>query len=222
MEITLQWFSTPPMDIEYKYYKIMAEFQRISRKLEEYKIYPELLKIKEWKKEMERFLQKISRKNAAEPQEITWENNWENLLELIRFSYRNLSVLEQKAETYYREIREEIEVHSVGINSLYPYEGFLLLHRKKRNSLELYLYALSPVSYEKIPYFTLYWLGEKNYYHFSATEIKTRLHKYFRRRWSNPATFLVETSGDYPSYGAVLPVGLEKIYSRIRFISPKH
>ncbi len=215
MEITLQWFSSSPMDIEYKYYKIMAEFRRIGEKLEHYRIYPERIKIKKWRKEIEAFLQKTHSKDEEAVREFSWENTWENLLELIRFSYKNLVILEQKAEIYYKEVQSHTQVRSVGVESLYPYEGFLFLDRKSRHRLELYLYRLSPVSSQEFPYFSVYWLGEKRYYAFREGEIKDRLVRNFRRRWGNPATFLIETTKDFPSYGAVLPVGLERIYRKI-------
>jgi hypothetical protein len=198
-----QWLFEPPYDPEYKYYLIMATFQKWDTFLRKKALFPEVVLLPRLKKELQSFLHKMEGIMRREQiVDVKEEEEWfldSNKRDIIQKYYTLLLYLSEKVDAYsnyFQELRQKIEMHlkveEVGLISLQKQEGFLILEEpdKEGKLWHIFFYELGMFQWYEMPTYHIYWMGQKRGFQFSWWREGTKLLKQYQLRFPIPPVII--------------------------------
>ncbi|MBX7107917.1 MAG: hypothetical protein K1X61_04645 [Chitinophagales bacterium] len=223
-QLNPNWLTEGWVDFEYKKYLLLAYLQKVSIDFDERKLYPvlsdlvmhfnNLITIKQNKTYVSNFfpkqISKIDFENFRLEFEklIADEKYMEEVESIIDFAIPLMQRSLHEGKEIYKEVEEDLTIFPVGIVSINPEAGYLLLSKSNTSDTRVYSYLITIFenAYEKFRGIKTEFIG--NYAHsFSNTfeEIKFQLIKDFRQL-PNPAVYVITSKMEYPLDETFLPV----------------
>ncbi|MBK9733243.1 MAG: hypothetical protein IPO83_18480 [Chitinophagaceae bacterium] len=223
-ELNPNWLTEGWVDFEYKKYILMAYLQQVSFEFVEKKLYPllsdlvmhynNLHTIKKNKTYVSNFFPKQVSKLDLENFRIAFERlmadeeYMEEVEAIIDFSIPLMQRHLEEGKEIYQQVEDNLRIFPVGIVSLNPEAGYMMLSKNRTSDTGVYSYLITIFenANEKFRGIKTEFIG--NYSRsFSNTfeEIKFQLIKEFKHL-PNPAVYVVESKADYPLQETLLPV----------------
>lgn len=218
------WLTEGWVDFEYKKYILMAYLQQVSFDFDEKKLYPvladlvmhynNLITIKKNKTYVSNFFPKQISKVDLENFKIQFEKlmadeqYMEEVEAIIDFSIPLMERHLEEGKEIYQQVEEHLRIFPVGIVSINPEAGYMMLAKNTLSDTSVYSYLITIFenANEKFRGIKTEFIG--NYSRsFSNTfeEIKFQLIKEFRHV-PNPAVYVVESKMEYPLNETLLPI----------------
>ncbi|MBA2406558.1 MAG: hypothetical protein H0V65_00990 [Chitinophagales bacterium] len=232
-QLNLNWITEGLMDFEYKKYLLLAYLQEVSRDFDEKKLYPvlsdlvlhynNLITIKRNKTYVSNQFPKQISKIDLEIFKVEFEKliadeeYMEDVEAIIDYAIPAMHRQLEDGKEIYQEVEDDLKIFPVGIVSLNPEEGYMMLTKSssKETSVYSYMITIFENANEKFRGIKTEFIG--NYSRsFSHTfeEIKFQLIKEFKNI-SNPATYVIESKYEYPLNETLLPVAKRSL---VRYI----
>ena len=232
-QLNVNWLTEGLVDFEYKKYLLLAYLQDVSRGFDEKKLYPvlsdlvfhynNLITIKKNKTYVSNLFPKQISKLDFENFRIEFEKliadeeYMEEVEAIIDFATPRIHHHLKEGKEIYQEVEDALKIFPVGIVSLNPECGYMMLAKAQSKETCVYEYNITifESAAEKFRGIRTQFIG--NYARtFSSTfeEIKFRLIKEFKNL-PNPATYVVESKSEYPLNETLLPIAKRSL---VRFI----
>lgn len=223
------WLTQGWLDAEYKKYVVMAYLHAVQQNFSDKKLYPDLPELRQHYEKGLQFRQGKGTLKAAFPKspirfDIKTQSVWykteeadndflADLDEVVDFAIPRFQKLFQEGQQLWNEILSGLSLIPIGLMPLRPEEGYLLIHRTRQAETQIYTYNL-----------TLYSDGEPGgrYVHIRYVEsmpksinltfenMKLDLVRRYRHL-PNPATYMLESSWNYPVQETLLPIARQLI-----------
>lgn len=223
-QLNPNWLTEGLLDFEYKKYILLAYLQEVSCDFDEKKLYPvlsdlvmhynNLVTIRKNKTYVSNFFPKQISKPDLENFRIEFERliadeeYMEEVTAILDFSIPLMHRHLEDGKEIYQEVEEDLRIFPVGIVSINPEAGYMMLskNRSAETCVYSYLITIFENATEKFRGIKTEFIG--NYSRsFSNTfeEIKFQLIKDFKHL-PNPAVYVVESKTEYPLNETLLPV----------------
>lgn len=223
-QLNPNWLTEGLIDFEYKKYLLLAYLQEVSLHFDEKKLYPvlsdlvmhynNLITIKKNKTYVSNLFPKHISKMDLEnfrlefEKLITDEEYLEEVESIIDFAVPQMYNHLKDGKEIYQQVEDDLNIYPVGLVSLNPEYGYMMLTRNRSNETKVYEYEITIFegAAEKFRGIRTQFIG--NYERsFSNTfeGIKFQLIKEFKNP-GNPAAFVVESKSEYPLNETWLPV----------------
>lgn len=227
------WLTEGWIDFEYKKYLLLSYLQQVSLDFDEKKLYPvlsdlvihynNLVTIKKNKTYVSSFfprqISKVDFENfrVAFERMISDEEFMDEVETIINFAIPRIHRFLEDGKEIYQEVEEDLLIFPVGIVSLNPEEGYMMLTKSTSRETNVYSYVITIFenANEKFRGIKTQFIGSYSR-SFSNTfeEIKFRLIKEFKHL-PNPATYVIESKNEYPLNETLLPVAKRSL---VRYI----
>ncbi|MEO6165909.1 MAG: hypothetical protein ABIO46_09905 [Chitinophagales bacterium] len=232
-QLNTNWLTEGLVDFEYKKYILLAYLQEVSFDFDEKKLYPvlsdlvmhynNLITIKKNKTYVSNLFPKQISKMDLENFRIEFErliadeDYMEDVAAIIDFSIPRMQRHLENGKEIYQEVEEDLKIFPVGIVSINPEAGYMMLSKNRSTETGVYSYLITIFenATEKFRGIKTEFIG--NYSRsFSNTfeEIKFQLIKEFKHL-PNPAAYVVESKSEYPLNETLLPVAKRSL---VRYI----
>jgi len=221
------------IDFEYKKYILLAYLQDVSRNFDEQKLYPilsdlllhynNLVTIKKNKtytsKLFPKHISKIDLENFRVEFEklVTDEEYLQEVESIIDFAMPRLYKSLENGKEIYHAVEDNLLIFPVGIVSLNPEAGYMMLTKSTSKDTSVYTYEITIFENVnekfrgiKTEYVGMYTRSISN----TFEAIKFQLIREFRNS-NNPAVFVIESKKDYPLYETLLPIAKRSL---VRYI----
>ncbi len=223
-QLNPNWLTDGWMDFEYKKYILMAYLQQVSNDFDEKKLYPvlsdlimhfnNLITIKKNKTYVSTFFPKQISKIDFENFRLEFERlmadekYMEEVTSIIDFALPLMQRYLTEGKEIYQEVEDDLTIFPVGIVSINPEAGYLMLSKNNQRDTRVYSYLITIFenAYEKFRGIKTEFIG--NYSRSISNtfeEIKFQLIKDFRAL-PNPAVYVIESKMEYPLNETFLPV----------------
>ncbi len=232
-QLNPEWLTEGIVDFEYKKYILLAYLQSVEKNFDEKKLYPflsdlllhynNLLTIRKNKTFVSNFFPKrISRvdlENFTVEYEkmITDEDCIVEVEAILDFAIPQLHSFMAEGKELYNTVEENLNIFPVGIVSLNPESGYMMLTGSNTKSTKVYSYhiTLFENSSEKFRGIKTDFIAEYQRSFANTFEgIKYQLLTQFRNE-TNYAAYAIEARNDFPLYETLLPVAKRSL---VRYI----
>jgi len=216
------WLTQGWVDFEHKKYVILAYLQQVQQNFTSHKLFPDLPELRAHCYETQQLQQSKGQINAAFPKnlsgidgakrQLTYQPTHQDdafLTEIDHILGYALPLFQQtlaRGQNQYADIEAQITFLPVGIVPLHLQDGYLFIYRARLHQTDVYQYQirLFENQVERSVHTTYLQTIHKS----AATTfegLKLSLVRQ-RRELPNPATYLVESPGNYPVQEALLPI----------------
>ena len=232
-QLKADWLTEGLIDFEYKKYILLSYLQDVSKNFDEKKLYPvlndmvfhynNLILIRKNKMFVSNsFPKQISKLDFENfkvhfEQMMLDEEYMEEVEAVIDFALPQLHVHLKEGKEIYQEVEEAIKIFPVGILSLNPESGFIMLSNNGSKEMRAYDYEITIFenANENFRGIKTNFIGNYTRSISNTLEaIKFQLMKEFGST-NNPSTFAIESQHDYPLNETLLPVAKRSL---VRFI----
>jgi hypothetical protein len=223
-QLSLNWLTEGWIDFEYKKYLLLSYLQSAGKSFDEKKLYPflsdlllhynNLITIRENKTFVSsHFPKQISRMDlqnfTLEYERMLMDETYmEEVQAILDFAIPQLSTSVEEGKEIYHEVEENLRIFPVGLVSLNPESGFMMLATTGKKDMRVYDYQITIFenATEKFRGIKTDFIGEYER-SFSNTfeEIKFQLIKQFRRS-GNCAAYAIEAKSVFPLQETLLPI----------------
>ncbi|MBA3647584.1 MAG: hypothetical protein H0W62_03375 [Chitinophagales bacterium] len=232
-KLSSDWLTQGTIDFEYKKYILLAYLQEVSRDFDEKKLYPvlsdlvlhynNLVTIKKNKTYTSQLFPKHITKMDLENFKIEFEkliadeDYLKEVESIIDFAVPRIHHFLENGKEIYQSVEENLMIFPVGIVSLNPENGYMMLTQSKSSDTQVYSYEIT--LFENV---TEKFRGIKTQFigHYSRSisntfeSIKFQLIREFKNS-TNPAAFVIESKNVYPLNETLLPVAKRSL---VRYI----
>lgn len=221
MKLSVNWFTEPVFDFEYKKYQLLGYLQQKQMELEANRIYPHIEELDTHIKMLEKFILSKNKWDDTFRKELTGldlkngklvyqsqntETGLEELLAIIHYSHHKITGCHDRFVQESEEIKKQIQLEILGLLPSYLREGFLLIRQQKE--ILVFNYSVQPV---------LDTSGEKKFHYqylekyvpsliVNEESVKKEVIKKFRNKYDHPVFFQISTYPDFPIYETILPL----------------
>lgn len=206
------WLTTDPIDFEYKKYMVLAYDQRLTKELEQQKIYPNLSDIVEKIKIVNEFLSNVQQFEQSKlgvtdidwnKKEVVYQShlidpNFDEIKAIAKFSKSILVDLYDKYRRLLDDVDYSIVISGCKVDIFNMYDGYIVLKTGKRDKI-LY-YEVVRLLYPKI--------------HYVLKTSKVSEQEYYSDRLTKNV-FDVIFKGNYPMKESTLPVYRRKFLENL-------
>ncbi|MCU0431201.1 MAG: hypothetical protein MUF42_14655 [Cytophagaceae bacterium] len=228
------WLTEGLIDFEYKKYILLAYLQGVRNEFQERKLYPvfaellthyrHLVELKQNKSLLrERFPKELSggdfEKLEMFYKELVDDDKvMSELEEIMEYSIPKLEEQLNEGKDIYEEVENGMSITPVGLYSLNASTGFMMLYVDGKKETKVYEYEITIFenAEEKFRGVHTQYLESIPRNQFTTYEsIKVELSRKYPR-FSNPATYLIDSKVAYPLEEALLPIAKRML---VRFLS---
>lgn len=221
-ELDKNWLTEGIFDFEYKKYVLMGYFQHVSDQFTRNRLHPCLPELKSHLDACVSIQSNKSRVRTNLPRNVTgvdvrtWQLQYEEMHQddpymsdlnyILDFAIPRFSRSIAEGSERFSEVEENVKVSPVGIVPLRLQEGYLLFLHTFQPLVSIFQYQLALYNalkerYLKTQFVETVRIGVGN----TVSQIKVDLTKR-NRALPNPATYIVESSYEYPLHETLLPV----------------
>jgi hypothetical protein len=232
-QLSPNWLTEGWVDYEYKKYVLLAYLQSANKSFDEKKLYPflsdlllhynNLITIKENKTFVSSlFPKQISKvdlqKFTLEYEKMMMDDEYmEEVEAILDFAIPKMNASLEEGKEIYHDVEENLNIFPIGIVSLNPESGYMMLAKSRSKATQVYSYQITifESASEKYRGIKTDFIGE--YLRtFSNTfeEIKFQLIKQFRHS-SHHAAFAIEAKNEFPLNETLLPIAKRSL---VRYI----
>lgn len=223
------WITEDHIDFEYKKYILLAYLQEVSKNFDRELLYPflrdliahhkALLEIKQlqqqFHKNFKEELVDIDLEKLKLIYEKVSEDSWmmEEIIRIIDFSIPKFEQYLEEGSKKFDQIAKSLKFQTIGIESLRPSEGYLMLEDSSGSGTRVYEYSLSFFERPDATYRGLNMEFVSVYQRSITTTyeaIKIDVLKTFGK-YSNPGTYLISTEMALPFEETFLPIAKRKL-----------
>jgi len=223
-QLSPNWITEGLLDFEYKKYVLLAYLQKAGKSFDEKKLYPflsdlilhynNLVTIRENKTFVSNlFPKKISKLDLqqftlAYEKMIADESYMKEVEAILDFAIPKMNESLEEGKEIYHDVEEHLNIYPVGLVSLNPDSGYMMLTRVTTKETTVFSYQITifESAQEKFRGIKTDFIGD---YPLSFTntleEIKFQLMKQFRQS-ANYAAYAVESKVDFPMKETLLPI----------------
>lgn len=232
--LSANWFIEGSVDFEHKKYVLLSYLQQINRHFHSNRLYPDLtdlvfhynnlLKFKENKMMLQNAFP--SRLTAAdiEAVRLTYEKMikddalMQEIEQIISYAISKINPALQEGKEIFEFVESRLNIQSVGVVPLYPYQGYLLLSNGDEKGTLVFEYQITIFKNHNENLrgvnTTFLMSYEKNFIHTPQLIRKDLIHQ--RRDLPNPAVYHIESDIRFPLEQTLLPLAKRSL---VKFIS---
>ena len=223
-QLNPDWLTEGHIDFEYKKYILLAYLQSVSKSFDDKKLYPfladlllhynNLVTIRKNKSFVSNLFPKEISKVDLENFTLEYEkmlmdeSYMEEVEAILDFAIPQLYSSVEEGKEIYQDVEENLSIFPIGIVSLNPESGYMMLTKSSSKEMRVYGYQITifESASEKYRGIKTDFIGEY-LRSFSNTfeEVKFQLMKQFRNS-GNHAAYAVEARFDFPLNETLLPV----------------
>lgn len=236
-QLNSNWLTEGLLDFEYKKYILLAYLQSVNKSFDEKKLYPflsdlllhynNLVTIKKNKTFVSNLfpkeISKVDLENfTLEYEKMIMDETYMAEVEaILNYAIPQLYSSVEEGKEIYQDVEENLSIFPIGIVSLNPESGYMMLAGSRSKETRVYSYHITifESSNEKYRGIKTDFIGE--YLRgFSNTfeEIKLQLIKQFKNT-SNYAAYAVQARHDFPLHETLLPVAKRSLVRHIYSIA---
>lgn len=234
MSLSVNWFIEGSVDFERKKYQLLAYLQQINYHFHKTKLYPDLhdlifhynnlIKFKESKSALQKTFPERLSSADIEAVKLTYEKMITDdslMLEIesiISFSLNKLDPVIQEGREIYDFVESRLNVEPVGLMSLYPYQGYLLLSNGQNADIKAYEFQVTIFESKDEKYRginTSFIASYKRNFVYTPESIKNDL-IVNGSGFANPAVYHVESDIAFPLEQTLLPLAKRSL---VKYIS---
>jgi len=232
-QLNSNWLTEGIIDFEYKKYILLAYLQSVNKSFDEKKLYPflsdlllhynNLVTIKTNKtfasSLFPKHISKVDLENFTLEYEkmLMDEDYMEEVEAILDFAIPKMYDQVEEGKEIYQDVEEKLSIFPVGIVSLNPESGFMMLAKSSSKELRVYGYHITIFenAHEKFRGIKTDFIGVYQR-SFSNTfeEIKFQLIRQYKNT-GNHAAYAVEAQSDFPLHETLLPVAKRSL---VRYI----
>lgn len=232
--LSLQTFLSAGPDLESNQYQILSRLKSYHDEFSHNRLYPALSELIDLVHSLESLLQEQEQINQRLPQElkqIDLKNKrlvfepahhdfpgLERVLTLIRWALPRIREMISEGMEIFDFVEENVSIEEVGLMPMYKDEGYYFIPDNRASLLHLLRYETSLFTSGNEKYRTLKTTTvdslEQSSIRRSPESIKLELIEH-HQDLPNPATFLCETTLDFPYAETILPIAKRKLMARL-------
>lgn len=231
------WITEGLIDFEYKKYLLLAYLKEVSKNFDERRLYPflsdllahynNLVTLKQNKtfvsKQFPRHISRIDLENfAIEYERMMLDDScMEEVEAILDFAIPRMYQSLSEGRELYHDVEQHLQIYPVGIVSLNPEAGFMMLVLPHTRHTQVYRYQITVFesSDEKFRGIRTVLVGEYQQSFVNTLEaIKLQVIHQLQAE-DNPATFAVEALASFPLQETLLPVARRSL---VRYICLNH
>ena len=232
-QLNINWLTEGWIDFEYKKYMLLAYLQSASKSFDEKKLYPflsdlmmhynNLVTIRENKtfvaNHFPKQISKIDLENfTIEYEKMLMDEKYMNEVEaILDFAIPKMYSQVEEGKNLYHEVEDELKIFPVGMISLNPESGYMMLTTQHTKETLVYYYNITIFENAeekfrgiKTDFIGCYQRSIAN----TFEAIKSELIRQFRTT-INHAAFAIEAKGDFPFNETLLPIAKRSL---VRYI----
>jgi len=232
-QLSPNWLTEGWIDFEYKKYILLSYLQSANKSFDEKKLYPflsdlllhynNLITIKQNKTFVKSLfpkqISKVDLQNfTIEYEKMMMDDKYmEEVESILDFAIPRMNASLEDGKEIYHDVEEKLSIFPVGLVSLNPESGFMMLAKVKSKETKVYSYQITIFESAnenfrgiKTDFIGDYQRGFSN----TFEEIKSQLIREFRHTL-NYAAFAIEAKNDFPLNETLLPIAKRSL---VRYI----
>ncbi len=220
----LNWVTEGLIDFEYKKYVLLDFLQSISKDFDERKIYPGLSGLIDHYSSLFQLKQNKALLNNSFPQQLSKidfekfrlqfeklvedESNMQEIESIIDFALPQLYNSMNEGKELYQWVEDKLSIFPVGIIPINTENGYMFLSQSASKDIMVYEYMITIFENSNEKFRGIKTNFVTSYYKSIATTYESVKGEMIKnhRDFPNPATFLIESSMDFPLKESLLPV----------------
>ncbi len=223
------WITDDHIDFEYKKYILLAYLQEVSKNFDKELLYPFLRELIDHHKalvDLKHLQQKMHKSFKEELVDLDLErlkliyekvseDSWmmEEVMRIIDFSIPKFEQYMEEGSRKFDQIAKSFKLRTIGLESLRPFEGYLMLEDSSDDFTKVYEYQLSFFERPDATYrgINMEFISEYRRTITTTYEaIKIDVLKTYGK-YSNPGTYLISTEMALPFEETFLPIAKRKL-----------
>ena len=234
-KLSLSWLTENHIDFEYKKYTLLDYLQKINKKFNAHKLYPELadlimhynnlVQLKENKDLLFESFPHTPTGVDLEKLRITYrklvqdDELMRQLSEIIHYAIPQMDQTILQGKELYEFVADNLAFDEVGLMPIYQNEGYVLLTAEANKDLMVYRYKVSLFEHHKEQFRainTTYVDHEVKSITNTVNQIKLKLTRRFKEL-PNPATFLITSKLQFPLIETLLPIAKRVLMKNVKY-----
>ncbi len=235
-KLEADWFLTGRLDPEYKKYVLLAYLKQTEEAFSQNELYPHLSELVFHYRNLKQFLDRKQDVHEQFPEELVKVDMkrlqlqyrkviqddalMEKLEAIVKTSVSTIEPYLEEGKAIFDFIEQQLALKQVGLMTVSPYYGYLFIQNGSKGDTAVFYYQLTDFTDRqqrfkglRTRYLTAFKRKLSNTYEGIKKDL---LHTY--ERWTNPASYAVESAYTFPLESTLLPISKRLLLRHLRQI----